>query len=97
MNDATSMIHLAGVAITIGNERVIQRCSLCGAVLVDVVASNCAEFGSVGEFKQLIAERVSRWQCGELVEVDAGNPTRSGIYKPVEEDKLPDNTCIFVL
>lgn len=90
-----SMVHLAGIVITVGT-RVIQRCSLCGAALIDAESSLMAELTPKG-IKHLSPESVSRWVCGTLVEVDAGSPTRMTHIEPEVEDKLPENTCIYVL
>ena len=83
MSDTIS--HIAGVRLDVCG-RVIQRCSLCGAKLVDSL--NCAmplnPDGSVPEFPS--------WPVGRLVQVDAGQPTRS-LLMP-DTDKLPDDSCI---
>lgn len=82
------MTHISGIALTIG-EFVIQRCSLCGAILCDNrnTAMPCNEDGSKPIFPT--------WPVGRLIHVETGNPT---CYTLLEDsDKLPEDSCIEMI
>ena len=83
--DGQTLTHIAGVRLDVCG-RVIQRCSLCGAKLCDSLntASPLNADGSVPEFPT--------WPVGRLVQVDAGQPTRSSLLP--DTDKLPDDSCL---
>lgn len=85
MNDASTLTHIAGVTLNICG-RVIQRCSLCGAKLCD--SEGCAmplnEDGSAPKF--------ATWETGRLIQVEAGQPTRSSLLP--DSDRLPHDSCI---
>lgn len=82
---ADTITHIAGVRLDVCG-RVIQRCSLCGAKLCD--SEGCAmplnPDGTVPVFPT--------WEVGRLVQVDAGNPTRSSLLP--DTDRLPEDSCL---
>lgn len=80
-----TITHIAGVRLDVCG-RVIQRCSLCGAKLCDSLntAAPLNPDGTVPEYPT--------WPVGRLVQVDAGNPTRSLLLH--DTDKLPSDSCI---
>lgn len=82
---AGTVTHIAGVRLNAAG-RIIQRCSLCGAKLCDSegVAMPFDEDGSEPTF--------ATWETGRLVQVDAGNPTRSSLLP--DTDKLPEDSCL---
>lgn len=82
---AETITHIAGVTLNVCG-RVIQRCSLCGAKLCDSegTAAPLNPDGSEPGFPT--------WETGRLVQVEAGNPTRSSLLP--DTDKLPDDSCI---
>jgi len=80
-----TITHIAGVVLNVCG-RTIQRCSLCGAKLCDSLnaAMPLEKDGSAPEFPT--------WQTGRLIQVEAGNPTRSSVLP--DSDKLPEDSCI---
>jgi hypothetical protein len=83
MSDTIS--HIAGVTLNVCG-RTVQRCSLCGAKLCDSLntAAPLNPDGSEPVFPT--------WPTGRLVQVEAGNPTRSSLLP--DTDKLPDDSCL---
>jgi hypothetical protein len=83
-----SITHIAGGAITVSG-RTIQRCSLCGEILVD--SRGCA----VPQNPDGTFPEIGTWQPGRLVRVSGGNPTR---YELLDDtDKLPEDSCLHSL
>lgn len=89
------MIHLAGIAIRIGEDLAkgdpgvcLQVCSLCGTHLTDT-RNQSMPLEPDGSARPWPA-----WECGVLVEVDPGNPTCSRVFTPEEPDKFPKGMCI---
>lgn len=84
-SDCRTLTHIAGVRLDIGG-RIVQRCSLCGAKLCDSLntATPLNPDGSCPEFPS--------WPTGRLVQVEAGNPTRSSLLP--DTDKLPEDSCV---
>ena len=89
------MIHLAGVAIRIGEDLskgnpgwCLQVCSLCGRRLVNTIhmSTPLNPDGSASPWPA--------WECGSLVEVTAGFPVQSSVFTPEEPDRLPKGMCI---
>lgn len=82
-----SVTHIAGPEITIGGRRMRQRCSWCGATLIDYDLTRVAVQVRPGEEPRL----PGTWEVGRLVRVDAGNPTIGQLLEPTDE--LPDDAC----
>lgn len=82
---SSTLTHIAGVRLDIAG-RVIQRCSLCGAKLCDSEDS-AMPVGPDGE-----PPTFPTWEVGRLVQVEAGNPTRSSLLP--DTDKLPPDSCL---
>jgi hypothetical protein len=90
--DAT-VSHLAGPAITFACKnprhvpRIIQRCSVCGQVLIDNIrqAAPLNEDGT--------PPKTPTWEVGRFIQVTPGNPTE---YRMLEDDsdKLPADSCL---
>lgn len=80
-----TITHISGIRLDVCG-RIIQRCSLCGAKLCDSknVAMPLNEDGTVPEFPS--------WPVGRLIQVDAGNPTRSSLLP--DSHKLPEDSCV---
>ncbi len=80
-----TVTHISGIRLDVCG-RVIQRCSLCGAKLCDSEGAMMVvnQDGSVPEF--------ATWPIGRLVQVEAGNPTRSSLLE--DSDRLPPDSCI---
>lgn len=76
--------HIAGPDIVIGGRRLRQRCSWCGAVLLDYDLANVAVQVEPGEEQQ----SPSTWPVGRLVQVDGGCSTLLD-----ETDELPEDAC----
>lgn len=76
------IVHIAGPAITVDN-RQRQRCSWCGALLLEY-----ALFGMAVPVGQDVTP--PRWPAGELVARD-GNA--SWIVEHKDGDPLPDDAC----
>lgn len=84
-----SIVHISGIALHIGEpgkERIVQRCSVCGAKLADNlnVAMPLNSDNSVPEFPT--------WPVGRLIEVETGNPIRYSLL--IDTEQLPKNSCI---
>ena len=86
--------HLAGVVVQVC-DRVIQRCSICGAVLADSknTAAPLNEDGSIPEFPT--------WEVGRFVRVTPGNPTSyvllDVVTNPNGDNKLPPDACFDLI
>lgn len=82
---SSTLTHIAGVRLDVCG-RVIQRCSLCGAKLCDSegAAMPLNPDGTAPEFPS--------WPIGRLVQIEAGNPTRSSLMP--DSDRLPKDLCI---
>lgn len=76
--------HIAGTDILIGGRRLRQRCSWCGAVLLDYDLANVAVQVEPGEEPQLPAT----WPIGRLVRVLGGASTVLA-----ETEELPADAC----
>lgn len=82
----SSVTHLAGNVVTV-DDRVIQRCSICGEKLVD---SKGQMFPVLpGEPPPLVAT----WEVGALVRVSGEQPQHWEVLQ-VDEKRLPDDSCI---
>jgi hypothetical protein len=81
------MTHIAGPAIHVGFT--IQRCSLCGAILID----------SRGTAMPITEKdpnpKISTWEVGRLVRVETGNPICWTLLE--NTDRLPDDSCIDII
>lgn len=80
-----TLTHIAGVRLDVCG-RVVQRCSLCGAKLCDSEGA-MMPVGPNGEPPEFLT-----WPVGRLVQVEAGNPTRSSLLE--DTDRLPPDSCI---
>lgn len=76
--------HIAGADITIGGRRLRQRCSWCGAILLDYDLANVAVMVEPGEQ----AEPPATWPVGRLVRVHGGMSTVLD-----ETEELPEDAC----
>lgn len=81
---AAPVTHIAGADITIGGRRLRQRCSWCGAVLLDYNLANVAVQVEPGEG----AKPPATWPIGRLVRVHGG---MSAVLP--ESDELPEDAC----
>jgi len=76
--------HIAGADIIIGGRRLRQRCSWCGAILLDYDLANVAVQVVPGDE----AMPPATWPVGRLVRV------RGGMSESLpESDQLPDDAC----
>jgi hypothetical protein len=73
--------HIAGADILIGDRRLRQRCSWCGAVLLDYDLATVAVAGDD-------PSPPATWPVGRLVRVDGAMST---VLEETEE--LPDDAC----
>jgi hypothetical protein len=80
----TETVHIAGMAIDIGGRYLRQRCSWCGAVLIDYDLSMTASVVVGGEEPA----RPATWEVGSLVLVDGAMSTT------VDGEKLPPASCV---
>ena len=84
-----SITHIAGPRMVVCG-RTIQRCSVCGALLVDskgvamVMSSDGRESNDIGT-----------WEGGRQVKVTIGNPTQY-ILLP-DGDQLDEDACFYTL
>jgi hypothetical protein len=80
-----TITHIAGVTLNVCG-RTIQRCSLCGAKLCDSEneVMMLKEDGTPPTFPS--------WETGRLIQVEAGNPTRSSMLP--DSDRLPKDSCL---
>lgn len=62
------MIHIAGEPVTVGTQ-LRQRCSWCGAVLIDV---DLANVGMMVAGPEPVDREYPTWPAGGLVGVDGG-------------------------
>lgn len=78
-----TVVHIAGLPVVVDGTQQRQRCSWCGAVLLDNdLARMMVPVGQEGG-------EPATWEVGSLVAVDGGI---SYVVEPVE-DKLPDEAC----
>lgn len=77
-----AVTHIAGATVQVGAQ-VRQRCSWCGAVLVDVNLERTA----VPEGQDL---RPATWLAGGLVAVDGNAPY---VVSHTEGEQLPADAC----
>lgn len=84
----SSVTHLAGIDINVG-DRVIQRCSICGAMMLDSKGA-MAPVGPNGE-----PTTFPVWERGRLIEYSGEFPERQ-LMLP-DTDKLPDNSCLYLV
>lgn len=83
-----SITHIAGADVSIGGRRVRQRCSWCGAILLDYdLASMAVAMPDTGEDP----ESPGTWPIGRLVRVTGTNPRVTTVLD--ESDTLPDDAC----
>lgn len=102
MVNADTVVHIAGVDVQVGS-RLRQRCSWCGATIIDVDLANIAIMVEPGEEPG----PHPTWPVGSLVEhtgVDGEGATGGGVTTTVEpqmEDdgsiKLPARACAKLL
>lgn len=80
-----AIVHFSGPRMDFGG-RIIQRCTACGAKLCDSlnVAMPLNPDGSTPKFPT--------WPEGRLIEVEAGQPTRSTLLP--DSDRIPANSCL---
>jgi len=78
-----TITHIAGVALTIG-DMVIQRCSLCGGILVDNRNTSSPD-----------GSKTLTWGVSRLVRVHIGNPIHWELLE--DTDKLPEDSCIDLI
>ncbi len=76
-----AVTHIAGADITIGGRRLRQRCSWCGAVLIDYDLANVMVAGDG-------PATPATWPVGRLVRVDGGMST---VLEGTDE--LPEDAC----
>jgi hypothetical protein len=93
---ADTLTHIAGVRLNVCG-RIIQRCSLCGAKLCDSDGASMPvppeyEGFSNDEKLKWFDDNFSSWPVSRLVQIDAGNPTRSSLLP--DDDRLPKDSCI---
>lgn len=76
----SEIVHFTGQQVQIGN-RLRQRCSWCGLVLIDYDLTRIAVPGGTNP-------RPPMWEVGRLVSVDGG----CSVLLP-DTDKLPAGSC----
>lgn len=87
----TAIIHIAGDQVQVG-PRLRQRCSWCGAVLLDYDLTRIALCVEVpGE--QDRGHRPAMWELGSLVGAD-GNA--QWVIGHRDGDDLPDGSCALI-
>lgn len=82
-------VHIAGVCIDIGGRYLRQRCSWCGAVLIDYDLAMMASPIVEGEEPRPPAT----WQAGGLILVDGPMST---IVEHTDDEKLPASSCVTI-
>lgn len=82
-NSAT-VTHIAANEVTIGANRLRQRCAWCGAVLLDYDLERVGVAVEPGE----VAESPAVWPMGRLVRVFGGQS-----YVLPDANELPDDAC----
>lgn len=97
---SNSITHVAGLAMNIQG-RVIQRCSVCGASLIDSKGqASPIEYDEAGNVKPY---EVPTWAVDSQVKVSIGNPTHFQLLErvPCEDDpkcaKLDPDSCFYSL
>jgi hypothetical protein len=85
--NTASTTHIAANDITIGGQRLRQRCAWCGAILIDYDLTRVAVKTEPGEDPKPPAT----FPPGRLVRVDGSNPKVSLVLD--ETDTLPDDAC----
>lgn len=87
-SNAPSITHIAANDITIGGQRLRQRCAWCGAVLIDMDLTRVAVQAEPGEEPKPPAT----WPVGGLVRVTGTAPKVTEAL-PEHIDRLPDDAC----
>jgi hypothetical protein len=82
-----SITHIAANDITIGGQRLRQRCAWCGAILIDYDLTRVAVAVVEGEEPKPPAT----WPVGGLVRVTGTFPKVSSSLP--NTDELPDDAC----
>jgi hypothetical protein len=77
-----SITHIAANDITIGGQRLRQRCAWCGAILIDYDLTRVAV---------AVVEGEATWPVGGLVRVTGTFPKVSSLLP--NTDELPDDAC----
>lgn len=82
-----AVVHIAGEVVTIGPQ-IRQRCSWCGAVLIDEDLSRIAvPIDQAGQ-------PYPTWEVGRLIAVAGGGGFRAiGVIEHEDGAPLPDNAC----
>lgn len=83
----TSRTHIAGLDVTLENRYVIQRCAVCGEVLINVDLNQVATISSTGLTR---SSGIATWQVGGLVRVDGVNPKH---FSLLDGTMLPSDAC----
>ena len=83
-----SITHIAGPRMVVCG-RTIQRCSVCGALLVD--SKDTAVMLSTDGKR----DDIGTWEAGRQIKVTIGNPTQS-ILLP-DGDQLDEDACFNTL
>jgi hypothetical protein len=83
------VVHIAGVQVDIGGRYLRQRCSWCGAVLIDYDLAMMGFSVVPGEEPK----RPAMWEVGVLVLVDGPMSTT---VEHKDGDKLPPSSCVTV-
>jgi hypothetical protein len=85
-----SITHIAANDITIGGQRLRQRCAWCGAILIDYDLTRVA-VATAGVNEDEGIKPPSTWPVGGLVRVTGTFPVVSSVLPETEE--LPDDAC----
>jgi hypothetical protein len=83
-----TMVHVAGAPVQVGSH-LRQRCSWCGAMMIDVELSLIAV--PVGQ-----EDDYPTWGVGELIETSGLDPHAGGatwVHQHEDGDPVPDNCC----
>lgn len=86
MSEVFGVVHIAGPAITIGTH-LRQRCSWCGAVILDVPLDRTMVTLLPGETEP---GPYPTWPIGELIEIDGG---MTSVIEHSDGADLPPNAC----
>ena len=86
-----SIVHIAGHAIQVG-PHVRQRCSWCGAVLVDEDETRIAV--AITDEDPDPEVRIPTWPTGELIEITGlGGTSMTTVLEHADGDPVPDHCC----
>ncbi len=82
-------VHIAGADVLIGERWLRQRCSWCGAKLLDYDLAMIAT--PVGQ-----DPTPATWPIGGLVRVEGNGPTVYSVVDHEDGDRLPADSCVTV-